>query len=63
MHIKTNVELSSVQIAILAICPLITVVGTVTDALYFMAGTAICLLNIQQNSCEINKQIAVPAIK
>lgn len=62
MHIKTNVELSSVQIAILAICPLITVVGTVTDALYFMAGTAICLL-ISQLFCWIFNKYMGNAVK
>jgi Na+-transporting NADH:ubiquinone oxidoreductase subunit NqrD len=62
MHIKTNVELSSVQIAILAICPLITVVGSVSDAVYFVVGTAICLL-LSQLFCWIFNKYMGNAVK
>ena len=44
MHIKTNIEHSSVQIIILAICPLLLVVNTIYQALFFMAGTILCLI-------------------
>ena len=44
MHIKTNIEHSSVQIIILAICPLLLVVSTIYQALFFMASTIVCLL-------------------
>ena len=42
MHIKTNVEMSFVHIVILAICPLLIVMQTANQALYYIAATAIC---------------------
>ena len=58
MHIKTNIELSSVQIAVLAICPLISVIGGVVDALYFAVGTTICLLLSQLFCWIFNKYVS-----
>ena len=62
MHIKTNVELSSVQLAILAICPLISVIGGVVDALYFMIGTTLCLI-ISHFFCWIFNKYMGNAVK
>lgn len=44
MHIKTNIEHSTVQIIVLAFCPLLLVISSVNDALFFMSGTILCLL-------------------
>ena len=44
MHIKTNIEHSPVQIIVLAFCPLLMVISSVNDALFFMSGTILCLL-------------------
>ena len=44
MHIKTNIEHSSVQIIVLALCPLLMVVSSMVDALFFMSGTILCLI-------------------
>lgn len=44
MHIKTNIEHSSVQIIVLAICPLLMVVSTINQAIFYMSGTILCLL-------------------
>lgn len=44
MHIKTNIEHSSVQIIVLALCPLLLVVSSMIDALFFMCGTILCLI-------------------
>lgn len=62
MHIKTNVELSSVQLAILAVCPLITVVSGVSECLYFMAGTILCLL-VSQLLCWLFNKYMGTAVK
>lgn len=42
MHIRTNIELSYVQIVILAICPLLMVVNTLESALIFAILTVVC---------------------
>lgn len=44
MHIKTNIEHSSVQIIVLAICPLLLVVNSINEALFYMSGTILCLI-------------------
>ena len=44
MHIKTNIEHSSVQIIVLAMCPLLMVVSTINQAIFYMSGTILCLL-------------------
>lgn len=44
MHIKTNIEHSPVQIIVLAICPLLLVVSSVNEAVFFVCGTILCLL-------------------
>ncbi len=44
MHIRVNIELSYIQIVMLAICPLFLIVNTVEYALYFAVATAICYL-------------------
>ena len=42
MHIRTNVEMSFIHVVVLAICPLLFVMTTANEALYYMAVTAIC---------------------
>lgn len=44
MHLKTNIEHSSVQIITLAICPLLLAVSSINDAVFFACGTIICLI-------------------
>ena len=44
MHLKTNIEHSSVQIIVLAICPLLLAVSSINDALFFACGTILCLI-------------------
>lgn len=57
MHIKTNIEHSSVQIIVLAICPLLFVVSTVNEAMFFVCGTVICLLISQLFMLIFNKYL------
>lgn len=42
MHIKTNIEHNMIQIIILAVCPLLMVVSSLTQALFFAVATTIC---------------------
>ena len=42
MHIKTNIEHNIVQVAILAICPLLLVLNSVGQALFYILTTSIC---------------------
>ena len=58
MHIKTNIEHSSVQIIVLAICPLLLVVSSVNDAVFYVAGTVICLLISQIFLLMFNKYLS-----
>ncbi len=44
MHIRTNIELSYIQIVMLAICPLFMIVNTLEYALYFAIATVVCYL-------------------
>ena len=44
MHIKTNIEHNMVQIIVLAICPLILVVNTMTQGLFFIVSTILCFV-------------------
>ena len=44
MHVKTNIEHSSVQIIILAMCPLITVMTSLKESLFFLSGIVLCLI-------------------
>ena len=44
MHIKTNVEHSPVQIIVLAMCPLIFALSNVSEAIFFLCGTILCLI-------------------
>lgn len=57
MHIKTNIEHSSVQIIVLAICPLLLVVSSVNDAVLFVCGTVLCLLVSQMFISVFNKYL------
>lgn len=57
MHIKTNIEHSSVQIIVLAICPLLLVVSSVNDAVLFVCGTVLCLLISQMFINLFNKYL------
>lgn len=57
MHIKTNVEHSSVQIIVLALCPLLFVVSSMVDAIFFMSGTILCLLISQFVILIFNKYL------
>lgn len=57
MHIKTNIEHSSVQIIVLAICPLLMAVSSVNEAVFFVCGTAICLLVSQLFLMLFNKYL------
>lgn len=58
MHIKTNIEHSSVQIIVLAICPLLLVVSSVNDAVLFVCGTVLCLLISQMFINLFNKYLS-----
>lgn len=62
MHIKTNIEPSSVQLAVLSICPLITVIGGVNQAVEFIVGTAICLF-LSQLICWMFNRFLGNAVK
>lgn len=42
MHLKTNIETSLMHIVILAICPLLLVMQTATQSLYFIVSTLVC---------------------
>lgn len=44
MHIRTNIELSYIQIVMLAICPLFMIVTTLELAIYFAVATIGCYL-------------------
>lgn len=44
MHLRTNIELSYIQIIMLAICPLFLIVNTLEYALYFSCATAVCYI-------------------
>ncbi len=44
MHIKSNIELNIVHLAVLAICPLMFVMTNATEALFFVSATAVCFL-------------------
>lgn len=57
MHIKTNIEHSPVQIIVLAICPLLLVVSSVNEAVFFVCGTIICLLISQLFLMLFNKYL------
>ncbi len=58
MHIKTNIEHSSVQIIVLALCPLLLVVSSMIDALFFMCGTILCLFLSQIVILIFNRYLA-----
>lgn len=57
MHVKTNIEHSSVQIIVLAICPLLLAISSVNDAIFFACGTIICLLVSQLLLMLLNKYL------
>ena len=44
MHLKTNIEMSFVHIAVLALCPLMFVMAHSNYAIYFIVATCICYL-------------------
>ena len=44
MHLRTNIELSYIQIIMLAICPLFLIVNTLEYALYFACATTVCYI-------------------
>ena len=44
MHIRTNVEMSFIHVVVLAICPLMLIMTTASQALYFIAATIVCFL-------------------
>ena len=44
MHIKTNIEHNMIQIIILAVCPLLLVVSSVAQALFFATAVSICFV-------------------
>lgn len=58
MHIKTNIEHSSVQIIVLAMCPLLLVVSNVNDAVLFVCGTVLCLIVSQLILALLNKYLS-----
>lgn len=58
MHIKTNIEHSSVQIIVLAMCPLLLVVSSLNEAIFFMCGTILCLLVSQLFMLLFNKYLS-----
>ena len=57
MHIKTNVEHSSVQIIVLAICPLLFAMTSVYEAIFFLCGTVICLVVSQMFILMFNRYL------
>lgn len=57
MHIKTNIEHSSVQIIVLAMCPLLLVISSVSDAIFFISGTVLCLIISQLFLLLFNKYL------
>lgn len=42
MHIKTNIEHNIIQVAVLAICPLLLVLNSVGQALFYILSTSVC---------------------
>ena len=58
MHIKTNIEHSPVQIIVLAICPLLIAMSTVSEAVFFLCGTVICLIISQLFLMIFNRYLA-----
>lgn len=58
MHLKTNVEHSSVQIIILSICPFLLAVNSLNDALFFACGTILCLIISQLFLMIFNKYLS-----
>ena len=58
MHLKTNIEHSSVQIIVLAICPLLLAVSSINDALFFACGTILCLIISQLFLMIFNRYLA-----
>lgn len=58
MHVKTNIEHSSVQIIVLAICPLMLAISTIYDAIFFLSGTILCLLISQLFLAVFNKYLS-----
>ncbi len=44
MHVKTNIEHNIIQVIVLAICPLLLVVQSATQALFYMLATSICFI-------------------
>ena len=44
MHVKTNIEHNFIQVAILAICPLLLVMENIHQALFFIVATIVCFL-------------------
>ena len=58
MHIKTNVEHSPVQIIVLAMCPLIFAVSNVSEAIFFLCGTILCLIISQLFLMIFNRYLA-----
>ncbi len=58
MHIKTNIEHSPVQIIVLAICPLLFAMTTVSEAIFFLCGTAACLIISQLFLMIFNRYLA-----
>lgn len=57
MHIKTNIEHSSVQIITLAICPLLLAISSVYNAIFFLSGTILCLIISQIFLAIFNKYL------
>ena len=57
MHIKTNIEHSPVQIVVLAICPLLFVINSVNEAVFFVCGTILCLIISQLFLMIFNKYL------
>lgn len=44
MHIKSNIELNIVHLAVLAVCPLMFITANSTQALFYVVATAVCFL-------------------
>ncbi len=42
MHIKTNIEQNMIQLIVIAVCPLILVVNTMVQGIFFSIATALC---------------------
>ena len=57
MHLKTNIEHSPVQIIVLAMCPLLFAMTNVSEAIFFLCGTAICLIISQLFIMMFNKYL------